>query len=124
MPFAAKSNGIEIEEQAMVILRPYIDGIQRHIVRGSVLVEMDHLLDSVEQYTCAASLLRLICLRRKRREDAAGQAAQRSDVDKAVAVMNEFHSVLEIFLETDLSPQFFALNLLHNSLHERRASTR
>ena len=124
LPFAAKSNGIEIEEQAMVILRPYIDGIQRHIVRGSVLVEMDHLLDSVEQYTCAASLLRLICLRRKRREDAAGRAAQRSDVDKAVAVMNEFHSVLEIFLETDLSPQFFALNLLHNSLHELRASTR
>ena len=127
---------VSIEDETLNIFRIYLEGMKSHTAAGEQdfgLVHVNDLVEMVEQYTCTASIIRLLYVRRQqlRLLDSENTTATPQDkkFNDAVSVLADLNAGLRVFLDfcpskeyqndADCNSQnFFQLHLLADALGE------
>mmetsp|Transcript_25145 Transcript_25145/g.54890 ORF Transcript_25145/g.54890 Transcript_25145/m.54890 type:complete len:771 (+) Transcript_25145:274-2586(+) len=127
---------LSVEDETLNILHNYLEGMKSHTAAGEQdfsLVRMNDLVEMVEQYTCTASIIRLLYVRRQKFRLLYGEEATATSQDKrfndAISVIADLNAGLRVFFDccpskeyqddADCNSQnFFQLHLLADALGE------
>lgn len=128
-----------VEDATLKVLYRYIDGMKSHMAQNdtvkkdSGLAMVNDLLEMVEQYTCTASLIRLLFIRRQHLHigsESIATTSQNHMLDDAVSVLADLHARMRVILDSaevtrhqdDTRCNYFQLHLLADALREAERS--